>query len=111
MIHRYKILSLILGIALGVAGFGPTSASAQLVLGACCFEEDPPGAVIEDWNIDEIVELDPLETILYAETVEAGTIVPVNLHSFVTETGVLELWCETTDGSNRWKLEFNVRHE
>ncbi len=74
-------------------------------------KDDTPGAVIEEWNEDDIVELAPLETKLHAEGVDAGTLIPVHLHSFVTETGVLELWCESTDGKNRWKLEFNVRHD
>jgi hypothetical protein len=25
--------------------------------------------------------------------------------------GALELWCEKTDGSQQWKLEFNLRNE
>ena len=35
--------------------------------------------------------------------------VPVHLHSKVTEVGTLELWCLSRDGKRRWKLEFNVR--
>ena len=34
--------------------------------------------------------------------------VPVHLHSKVTEVGTLELWCHSRDGKQRWKLEFNV---
>jgi hypothetical protein len=36
-------------------------------------------------------------------------VVAVRLHSYLTETGTLELWCEASDRTNRWKLEFNVR--
>ena len=35
--------------------------------------------------------------------------VPVHLHSKVTEVGQLEVWCQSRDGKQRWKLEFNVR--
>jgi hypothetical protein len=35
--------------------------------------------------------------------------VPVHLHSKVTEIGTLELSCLSADGKKRWKLEFNVR--
>jgi hypothetical protein len=68
-------------------------------------KEDAPGSV------EEIEELAPLETTLPAEGVEAGTLVPVKLHSYLNEIGVLELWCEASDGTGRWKLEFNVREE
>ncbi|MEW5745854.1 MAG: Hsp70 family protein [Nitrospirota bacterium] len=78
-------------------------------------KEDPPGAVIEEWDRDEIVELAPLETVLPAEGVEPGALAPVRLHSYLTETGSLELWCEATEAHNgrrgRWKLEFTVREE
>jgi len=74
-------------------------------------KDDAPGSVIEEWREDEIVELAPIETVLHAEGVEPGTLIPVRLHSYLTETGVLELWCEAVDGKDRWKLEFNVREE
>ena len=74
-------------------------------------KEDPPGSVIEQWDEGEIEEIAPLETTLRAEGVETGAIIPVKLHSYLTEIGVLELWCEASDGSNRWKLEFSVREE
>jgi peptide subunit release factor RF-3 len=39
---------------------------------------------------------------------ERGT-VPVHLHARLAEIGTLELWCAAKEGSNRWRLEFNVR--
>ncbi len=74
-------------------------------------KEDIAGVVVEEWDESEIGELAPLETTLRAEGTESGTVVPVRLHSYLTETGSLELWCEATDGTDRWKLEFNVREE
>ncbi len=74
-------------------------------------KDDPPGSVIEEWDEDEIVELAPLEATLHAEGMEPGSIVPVKLHCFLTEIGVLELWCEAVDERGRWKLEFDVREE
>ena len=35
--------------------------------------------------------------------------IPVRLQGRVTELGMLELWCVSRDGSQKWKLEFNVR--
>jgi molecular chaperone DnaK (HSP70) len=72
---------------------------------------DPPGSVVEEWDEGEIVELAPLDTMLPAEGVEVGAVIAVRLHSYLTETGSLELWCEAVDGSNRWKLQFDVRGE
>jgi hypothetical protein len=31
------------------------------------------------------------------------------LSSYLSEVGVLELWCVARDGGRRWKLEYNVR--
>lgn len=73
-------------------------------------KDDKPGAVIDSWTEGEIEELAPLETTLSAEGIEEE-LVPVKLHSYLTEIGTLELWCVTIDGSKKWKLEFNVREE
>ncbi len=74
-------------------------------------KDDAPGSITEEWDEGEIEELAPLEATLQTEGREAGTLVPVRLHSYLNEIGVLELWCEASDGSGRWKLEFNVREE
>ncbi len=37
------------------------------------------------------------------------TVLPVRLESRVTELGTLELWLVSRDGTNRWKLEWNIR--
>ena len=70
--------------------------------------EDEVGTLVEHWSEDELVELAPLETSLTAEGSEEE-VVPVRLQGKVTELGVLELWCVSRDGKQRWKLEFNVR--
>jgi molecular chaperone DnaK (HSP70) len=69
--------------------------------------EDQVGTTVETWE-DDITELAPLETTLHWEGQEGAT-VPVRLEARVTEVGVLELWCVSRDGAQRWKLEFNVR--
>jgi hypothetical protein len=38
-----------------------------------------------------------------------GTMIPVTLHSVVTELGTLELWMRHEPSGRQWKLEFNVR--
>lgn len=74
-------------------------------------KKDPPGSVVEEWDEGEIVELAPLDTMLPAEDAREGAVVAVKLHSYFTETGTIELWCEAVDGSNRWRLQFDVREE
>ena len=70
---------------------------------------DEIGSLVEDWG-DEIEELSPLEVTLKLEGKE-DTVLPVRLESRVTEVGTLEVWCVSRDGSQRWKLEFNIREQ
>jgi len=71
--------------------------------------EDQAGVAIEDWE-GTIEELKPIEADLPASKGHAsGTLVPVKLHSKVTEVGTLELWCQEKSGGGKWKLELNVR--
>src|SRR5262249_17247954 len=68
---------------------------------------DTVGTLVEDWE-EQIEESSPIATTLDAPGRE-GNIVPVHLHSKVTEVGTLELWCLSRDAKQRWKLEYNVR--
>ena len=68
---------------------------------------DRPGTLIEDWG-DDLEELSPLEVTLDVAGKEDMT-VPVSLESRVTEVGTLELWCVARGGTDRWKLELNIR--
>jgi molecular chaperone DnaK (HSP70) len=71
---------------------------------------DAAGFLLDDIT-DSLEELAPIEVFLPPHT--DGTreeIVPVTLETYVTETGMLELWCVASDG-RRWKLEFNVREK
>jgi molecular chaperone DnaK (HSP70) len=71
--------------------------------------DDALGTIIERWSPDELMDLAPLETALGAKDRKDGETVPVRLHSHVTEVGTLDLWCQSTRDSGRWKLEYNVR--
>jgi hypothetical protein len=68
---------------------------------------DAPGTLIEDWG-DDLEELSPLEVTLPVAGKDDVTI-PVTLETRVTEVGTLELWCVARSGSDRWKLELNIR--
>jgi hypothetical protein len=76
-------------------------------LGSTVRRGDTVGTLVEEWQ-GEIDELSPLAMTLDAPGKE-GRMVPVHLHSKVTEIGTLELWCFSRDGKQRWKLEYNVR--
>lgn len=77
-------------------------------LGSTTRRDDTAGILLEDWQ-DQIEELAPISVTLPAKGGPAGRIVPVHLHAKVTEVGQLELSCRSRDGSESWKLEFNVR--
>jgi hypothetical protein len=74
-------------------------------LGSSLRRQDAPGTLIEEWE-PEIEEMAPVATKLEGQ---GNRVVPVHLHTKVTEVGQLELWCLSRDGAERWKLEFNVR--
>ncbi|MCI0463469.1 MAG: molecular chaperone DnaK, partial [Gemmataceae bacterium] len=58
---------------------------------------------------DQLLQLPPLHTILRGGKRSGTRRVPVTLAARSTEIGTLELWCVAKEGSNRWRLEFNVR--
>lgn len=74
-------------------------------LGSTIRRDDKAGTVVEEWE-EQIEELTPMRVTLDGK---GRQVVPVHLHSKVTEVGQLELWCQSRDGKQRWKLEFNVR--
>jgi hypothetical protein len=57
----------------------------------------------------QLRQLPPLHTILRGGKRAGAKNVPVTLAARCTEIGTLELYCVAREGSNRWRLEFNVR--
>jgi hypothetical protein len=72
---------------------------------------DRPGELLTAWSPDELEETDSLEATLPAAEGTEEDYVPVRFRSRITELGVLELWCVSTTGNRRWKLEFSVRED
>lgn len=68
--------------------------------------EPSVGTWVPNWQ-RELIELHPIEALL-TKGADDGKVVNVTLRSHVTELGVLELWCEASDG-RKWKLEFDSR--
>jgi hypothetical protein len=70
-------------------------------------KQDRIGDLVEDFG-EDIQEISPLEVTLPSDG-HGDEVLPVRLETNVTEVGTLELWCVSRDGSERWKLEFNIR--
>jgi hypothetical protein len=78
-------------------------------LGSTTRRDDVVGLVLDRWGPDELQPLTPVQTELSADEGKPDETVPVRLHSQLNEVGTLELWCNSTRDTRRWKLEFNVR--
>lgn len=72
---------------------------------------DKPGDLLDRWSDQELAETDSLEALLSRDETVDDEYVPVRFHSHITELGVFELWCQSTQSANRWKLEFSVRKD
>lgn len=73
--------------------------------------QDGVGTLLDAWAPDELEELAPISATLPTEGRSPGDVVPVRLHARVTEAGTLELDAVPRSGSERWKVEFDVRGE
>ena len=72
---------------------------------------DTVGTMLDFWGAEELVELQEIELNLPAEGRAAGEVVPVTLAARVTDIGTLELNAIPVGGSERWKVELDVRAE
>ena len=70
---------------------------------------DQVGTMLDFWSPEELVELQEIELNLPAAGRAAGEVVPVTLAARVTDIGTLELNAVPVGGSERWKVEFDVR--
>lgn len=74
-------------------------------------KDDQPGALLSSWSEDELAETDPLTATLPPTDSAQEGYVPVRFHSKITELGMFELWCQSANSDDRWKLEFSVRED
>jgi molecular chaperone DnaK (HSP70) len=70
---------------------------------------DAVGSMLDFWGPEELVELQEIELNLPAAGRAAGEVVPVTLQARVTDIGTLELNAVPVGGTERWKVEFDVR--
>lgn len=69
---------------------------------------DKPGQIIP-FDPEQLTSLPSIRTVLTTRKRGDNSIVDARLSATLTEIGTLELWCEQTDGSRRWQLQFDVR--
>lgn len=69
---------------------------------------DLPGDII-DPDPEQLTALPPVRTILTSRRTDECKAVSARLSAHLTEIGTLQLWCEQTDSSRRWQLQFDVR--
>lgn len=72
---------------------------------------DVVGTMLDFWGPEELVELQEIELNLPAAGRAAGEVVPVTLEARVTDIGTLQLNAVPVGGTERWKVEFDVRAE
>ncbi len=73
-------------------------------------EGDRVGDLLDRVPAEEMVETDPLEATLTSSAEDGGgEVVPVRFRSRITELGMFELWCTSTESGESWKMEFSVR--
>ncbi|MGN6650491.1 Hsp70 family protein [Trinickia sp.] len=77
--------------------------------GSSVRRQDQVGTMLDYWPPEELQELEAIQATLPAEGRSAGDVVPVKLHAYVTETGMLQLEAVPRGSAERWKVEFDVR--
>jgi molecular chaperone DnaK (HSP70) len=71
-------------------------------------EDEEPGALLETTR-GELTALPPIRTVLRHGKKLAARTIPVHVEARRTALGTLELWCASTEGQHRWRLEFQLR--
>jgi molecular chaperone DnaK (HSP70) len=69
---------------------------------------DLPGELVPI-DRERMTPLPPIRTVMKTQKKGEPEVVPVHLHSRLTEIGTLDLWCSEIDGRRSWRLQFDVR--
>ncbi len=77
--------------------------------GSSVRRQDPLGTLLDFWQPDELQALGDIQATLPTEGRQVGEVVQVTLSAMATDTGTLELTAVAAQGSERWKVEFDVR--
>ena len=100
-------------VALDAQEFGLVVGEAVRLrfFGSSVRRTDAVGTLLDFWGPEELVELQEIELNLPADGRTPGEVVPVTLQARVTDIGTLELNAVPVGGSERWKVELDVRSE
>ena len=74
-------------------------------------DNDVHGTIIKNADNDsDLEEMTPLSaTLPLLRDIPPGSIIPIRLHSELTETGTMQVWCYDESSDNKWKLDFELR--
>jgi molecular chaperone DnaK (HSP70) len=86
-----------------------TNQPAAFTLYSSSDRTDPIGAIVTFGDEDDIQRHAPLTTALRYGKRSRREPLAVRLSAAYTETGTLELWCESQTSEHRWRLLFNLR--
>ncbi|MFM2341230.1 MAG: hypothetical protein RLZZ592_883 [Pseudomonadota bacterium] len=78
-------------------------------LGSTVRRQDTAGVLLDFWGPDELVPAGEIQATLPTQGRTPGEVVAVTLHAAVTEAGTLELAAVPVGGTERWKVEFDMR--
>jgi hypothetical protein len=78
-------------------------------LGSSVRRQDVAGTLLDFWPSDELHDIGEIQATLPTQGRSAGEVVAVTLHAAITETGTLELAAVPIGGTERWKVEFDMR--
>ena len=78
-------------------------------LGSTVRRQDSAGVLLDFWGPDELMPAGEIQATLPAQGRTPGEVVAVTLHAAVTEAGTLELAAVPAGGTERWKVEFDMR--
>ena len=70
---------------------------------------DAPNDIVTFGNDDDVQRPSPLVTVLRYGKRSRRVPLGVSLRVTFTETGTLELWCDSRSSDHRWRLAFNLR--
>ena len=79
--------------------------------GSSVRRQDTLGTLLDFWQPDELQALGDIQATLPTEGRQVGEVVQVTLRALATDTGTLELTAMAAQGTERWKVEFDVRSQ
>ena len=86
-----------------------TNQPAAFTLYSSTSRSDPAGTLVTAGDIEDMLRHEPLVTAFRYGKRSRSVPLNVRLRVVFTETGTLELWCQSMATGHRWRLAFNLR--